>query len=181
MLELLKRALHPALPSEAAGDPPPIPAPMPGPWLLSRAYADHVWRCRDGSTGEEYTLDFRSVLPDGLLLTHPRHAHAYATIIHLGKLCQAVNIGRSALAQNPRIAAKLAELQGRGADDAATAPPASIASGARTRRDRERDDQLKTLRADKERLEEEVRYLKTQLRRHGFADEVLPNIGRLPW
>jgi Family of unknown function (DUF6262) len=110
------------------------------------------------------TLPWRS---DGRLI---RHA-----------ICQDLGISRSVLLQNPRVKALIEEYESDPRHRENLVVSDNRAAGQRSPDEIEAQQRAKDLEAKVVKLEEENRYLKKELRRLGYSDLQLPDIGRLPW
>ena len=96
-------------------------------------------------------------------------------------MAQDLKFGRDVFRTNPAIAEILANIEGNPSHQTNVSETNTQASGAKTRREADAIDQVKKLQERLATVEEENRYLKDQMRKKGYADLTLPDIGRMPW
>ena len=129
--------------------------------------------------GREYADKFQAYIENGKSTgTLPWSSNGK---LNRSKMAQDLKFGRDVFRTNPAIAEILANIEGNPSHQTNVSETNTQASGAKTRREADAIDQVKKLQERLATVEEENRYLKDQMRKKGYADLTLPDIGRMPW
>jgi len=92
-----------------------------------------------------------------------------------------LGFGRDVFRTNPVIAERLAAIEGDAQHVSAVDEADERAAGARSQREAVALEKVKELQERLATSEEECRYLKNELRKLGYVDLILPDVGRMPW
>jgi len=130
-------------------------------------------------TGREYAERFEAYV--GERQTSGTLPWAAGGKLNRSAMAQELGFGRDVFRTNPAIAKRLAEIEGDPQHVGAVDEADERAAGARSQREAAALERVKELQERLATSEEENRYLKDQLRKLGYVDLTLPDIGRMPW